>query len=63
MISKTNPIDVRQLQRSVAGEVMLPGDDGYDSSRALWNAMVDRRPTVAVRCTSTADVAAATCPE
>jgi FAD/FMN-containing dehydrogenase len=59
MISKTNPIDVRQLQRSVAGEVMLPGDDGYDSSRALWNAMVDRRPTVAVRCTSTADVAAA----
>jgi FAD/FMN-containing dehydrogenase len=47
------------LRRSVEGQVILPGDVGYDSARALWNAMVDHRPSVVVRCISSADVAAA----
>ncbi len=58
MIS-TGRIDVDRLRRSVDGQVMLPGDDGYDSARAMWNAMVDRRPAVVVQCTRSADVAAA----
>ena len=58
MIS-TGRIDVDRLRRSVDGQVMLPGEDGYDSARALWNAMVDRRPAVVVRCASSADVATA----
>jgi FAD/FMN-containing dehydrogenase len=57
MIS-TGRVDVDRLRRSVDGQVMLPGEDGYDSARALWNAMVDRRPAVVVRCASSADVAA-----
>ena len=52
-------LDLSRLRRSVEGEVMLRGDAGYDSARALWNAMVDHRPSVVVRCTSSADVAAA----
>jgi FAD/FMN-containing dehydrogenase len=60
MISNSNgPGDVSSLRPSIDGGVMLPGDDGYDLSRALWNAMVDRRPAVVVRCVSSADVAAA----
>ena len=51
--------DVSRLRRALDGEVMLPGDDGYDSARGMWNAMADRRPAVAVRCTSNSDVAAA----
>ena len=58
MIS-TGRIDVDRLRRTVDGQVMLPGEDGYDSARALWNAMVDRRPSVVVRCASSADVATA----
>jgi FAD/FMN-containing dehydrogenase len=41
------------------GQLLLPGDDGYDRARTIWNAMVDRRPKMIVRAASVADVAAA----
>jgi FAD/FMN-containing dehydrogenase len=43
----------------LAGQVILPDDPGYDDARALYNAMVDKRPAVIARCRSTADIAAA----
>ena len=58
MISGTG-VDVSRLRRTLDGKAMVPGDEGYDSAREVWNAMADRRPAVAVRCTSNADVAAA----
>ena len=41
------------------GEVIAPGQDGYDGARAVWNGTVDRRPRLIARCSGTADVAAA----
>lgn len=47
-----------ELEELVDGAVLVPGAPGYDAARTVWNARFDRRPDVAVRCTSAADVAA-----
>ena len=38
------------------GDVIRPGDDGYDSSRGVFNAMIDRRPLAVLRCRDPSDV-------
>ena len=40
------------------GEIVLPGDQGYERNRAVWNGIVDRRPASILRCASTQDVVA-----
>src|SRR5437763_8891119 len=40
------------------GDLLEPGDDGYDEARTVFNAMIDRRPRLIVRCTGAADVVA-----
>lgn len=41
------------------GQLLVPGEDGYDDARTVWNAMVDRRPRMIVRCASVQDVVTA----
>lgn len=48
-----------QLRDKVKGQVVLPGDPEYDAARRVWNAMVDRRPAVIVRCGTVENVAPA----
>jgi FAD/FMN-containing dehydrogenase len=47
---------VEALGARVRGELLLPGAEGYDGARAIWNAMIDRSPGLIVQCTGSADV-------
>jgi FAD binding domain/Berberine and berberine like len=47
---------VESLKKSLQGPVIMPGEGGYDQSRSVWNAMIDRRPAFIVRCLGVADV-------
>jgi FAD/FMN-containing dehydrogenase len=47
------------LQEGLRGPVIAPGDAEYDSVRALYNGMIDKRPRLIARCADAADVTTA----
>ncbi|HET7478257.1 MAG TPA: FAD-binding oxidoreductase [Rubrobacteraceae bacterium] len=47
------------LQTSLRGDLIQPGDDGYDTAREVYNAMIDKRPALIARCADVADVISA----
>ena len=50
---------VGQLREQVRGETITAEDPGYEDARRVYNAMIDRRPRVVVRCAGADDVVAA----
>ncbi|MGW9027582.1 FAD-binding oxidoreductase [Streptomyces sp. NPDC055722] len=44
------------LREDLEGEVLAPGDSGYDEARTVFNALIDRHPAVIAQCEGTADV-------
>lgn len=45
-----------ELRDAMLGEVIVPGDPGYDEARRVWNGVIDRYPAVIARCIGTSDV-------
>jgi FAD/FMN-containing dehydrogenase len=45
-----------EIKALIKGSVLVPDDPGYEEARQVWNAMIDRRPAVIVRCAGADDV-------
>jgi len=52
-------ISISSLEEKVNGELILPADDKYDEARTIYNAMIDKRPGLIVKCKDADDVIAA----
>ena len=50
---------VEALRGSLRGRLVTPDHAEYDQARTIWNAMIDRRPALIVRCAGAADVVCA----
>jgi FAD/FMN-containing dehydrogenase len=48
----------QELQASLRGVLLRPGDGEYDEARRVWNGMIDRRPLAIARCESVSEVIA-----
>jgi FAD/FMN-containing dehydrogenase len=49
---------VDDFRETLRGTVLRPDDGGYDEARAIWNAMIDRRPALIAQCAGVVDVIA-----
>jgi FAD/FMN-containing dehydrogenase len=47
---------IEKLKNNLMGQIVLAGDPSYDKVRAIWNAMIDRRPAVIVQCAEADDI-------
>lgn len=60
MSTTVTPQDAaRQELSEFQGQLIGPADAGYEEARAVYNAMIDKRPALIARCATTSDVAKA----
>src|SRR6185503_13079892 len=50
---------IDELQRSLSGSLIRPTDAEYERARRGFNALIDRRPALIVRCVGADDIAIA----
>ena len=50
---------IEAFRTSFGGSALSPGEEGYDTARAVWNGSIDRKPAVIARCSSAQEVAEA----
>jgi FAD/FMN-containing dehydrogenase len=54
----TMTLSVEALKAALGDALLTPDSPGYDQARALWNAMIDKRPALIIEARSEADVIA-----
>lgn len=45
-----------ELAKSFTGQLLQPGDPGYEDARRVHNGLIDRRPALIARCRGLADI-------
>ena len=55
-LDRLDPDDVESFTKQFVGQVIGPGDDGYEEHRRVWNGMIDKHPALIARCRSRDDV-------
>jgi len=56
MTIQLNQAALDDLRKGFNGRIILPTDPDYDDARAIFNAMIDRRPALIAQCDSVTDV-------
>jgi hypothetical protein len=56
IIAKPDQQIIRDFKEKLTGDLLQPGDNGYDDARKVWNGMIDRQPALIVRCKNSDDV-------
>src|SRR5215472_16094900 len=57
MASSSSVADAaKELAGVFPGQLLRPGDAGYDDARLVHNGLVDKRPALIARCRGVADV-------
>jgi FAD/FMN-containing dehydrogenase len=58
VVTLADPV-LDRFRSSFMGEIIAPGQPGYDDARLVWSALYDRRPRLVVRPETVEDVATA----
>lgn len=59
MSQRIDATRIAALAEGFGGEIIQPGEGGYDEARRIWNGQIDRKPALIARCMGAADVASA----
>jgi FAD/FMN-containing dehydrogenase len=54
--SSLDPAAVDALKGALRGRLVQPADPDYDTTRSVYNGMIDKRPALIARCAGVADV-------
>lgn len=58
-VTRIDETAIEALKQSVRGEMLQPGDEGYETARKVYNGMIDKHPALIVRCADVTDVMSA----
>ncbi len=60
-MNRTVNVAIAGLRAAMDGPVVAPGDPGFDDRRRVWNAEIDRSPSMIARCATATDISSAIC--